>query len=50
MIGVAIALIVVGIVVLFAIPFFGIVVGIAGIVLFALALAGCGRRGAAREV
>jgi uncharacterized membrane protein YccF (DUF307 family) len=50
MIGVALALIVVGIVLVFAIPWFGIPVAVVGLILFVLALAGFGRRGAAREV
>jgi hypothetical protein len=49
-IGVAIALIVVGIILLFAIPWFGIPIGVAGLILLVLYLAGFGRRGAAREV
>jgi Flp pilus assembly protein TadB len=50
MIGVALALVVIGIVLLFVIPWFGIPLGIAGLVLLVLAIAGFGRRGAAREV
>lgn len=47
MIGLALALIVVGIVFLFIVPWVGIPVGIAGLILFALFLAGFGRRAAA---
>ena len=50
MIGVALALVVIGVILMFAIPWFGIPVGIAGIVLLVLALVGFGRRGAAREI
>jgi uncharacterized membrane protein YccF (DUF307 family) len=50
MIGVALALVVVGVILSFAIPWFGIPVGIAGVVLIVLTLVGFGRRGAAREV
>jgi hypothetical protein len=50
MIGVALALLVIGVVLLFVIPWFGIPLGIAGLVLLVLAIAGFGRRGAAREV
>jgi hypothetical protein len=45
-IGVALALIVVGIVIGFLIPWVGIPVGIVGIVLFVLYLVGFGRRAA----
>ena len=44
MIGVGIALVIVGIVFLFVVPWVGIPVGIVGIVLAALWLAGFGRR------
>jgi hypothetical protein len=50
MIGVALALVVIGVILMFVIPWFGIPLGIAGIVLLVLALVGFGRRGAAREV
>ena len=50
MLGVAIALLVVGLVLTFAIPWFGIPIGIVGLVLLVLALVGFGRRGAARQV
>jgi hypothetical protein len=43
MIGVGIALVIVGIVLLFMLPWVGIVVGIVGIALFGLWLAGFGR-------
>jgi hypothetical protein len=46
MIGVAIALIVIGIVFGFVIPWVGIVVGIIGLLLFIAFVAGFGRRGA----
>jgi Flp pilus assembly protein TadB len=46
MIGVGIALVVIGIVLLFIIPWVGIPVGIVGIVLAALYFAGFGRRAA----
>jgi membrane protein implicated in regulation of membrane protease activity len=46
MIGVGLALIVVGIVFLFLIPWVGIPVGIVGLVLLALYLLGFGRRAA----
>jgi hypothetical protein len=49
MIGVAIALIVVGIIFMFAIPWVGIVVGIVGIVLLVLTFLGFGRRAARGE-
>ncbi len=47
MIGLALALVIVGIVFLFVIPWVGIAVGIVGLVLFVLALLGFGRRAAA---
>jgi hypothetical protein len=50
MIGVANALLFIGVILLFVIPWFGIPLGIVGLVLLVLALAGFGRRGAAREV
>ncbi len=46
MIGVAIALIVIGIVFGFVIPWVGIVVGVVGLLLFIAFVAGFGRRGA----
>jgi hypothetical protein len=46
MIGVAIALIVIGIVFGFVIPWIGIVVGIVGLLLFIAFVAGFGRRAA----
>jgi hypothetical protein len=46
MIGVAIALIVIGIAFGFAIPWAGIVIGIVGLLLFIGLVAGFGRRGA----
>jgi hypothetical protein len=46
MIGVAIALIVIGIVFAFVIPWVGIVVGIVGLLLFIAFVAGFGRRAA----
>jgi hypothetical protein len=49
MIGVAIAFIIVGIVFLFIVPWVGIPVGILGLVLAVLWVAGFGRRAAARE-
>ena len=49
MIGAGIALVVVGIIFLFVIPWVGIPVGIVGLVLFALWLAGFGRRAARGE-
>jgi hypothetical protein len=48
MIGVGIAFIVVGIVFLFLIPWVGIVVGVVGLVLAILWVAGFGRRAAER--
>ena len=50
MIGVALALIVVGIVLLFALPWVGVPLGIVGLVLLVLYIAGFGRRSAAREI
>jgi hypothetical protein len=47
MIGAAIAFVVLGIILLFMFPWAGIVVGIAGLVLFVLFLFGFGRRAAA---
>jgi hypothetical protein len=44
MIGVALGLIVIGIVFLFIIPWVGIPLGIVGVILFAAYLAGFGRR------
>lgn len=49
MIGVAIALVVIGIVFGFAIPWVGIVVGIVGAVLFIAFVTGFGRRGAGEQ-
>jgi hypothetical protein len=49
MIGVAIACIIVGIVFLFMIPWVGIPVGIVGLVLAVLWVAGFGRRAVGRE-
>jgi hypothetical protein len=46
MIGVALALIAIGIVMLFLFPWVGIPVGIVGIILFVAYLAGFGRRAA----
>ena len=46
MIGAALAIVVVGIVFLFLIPFVGIAVGIVGVILLVLALLGFGRRAA----
>jgi hypothetical protein len=46
MIGVAIALVVIGIVFVFVIPWVGIVVGIVGLLLFIAFVAGFGRRAA----
>jgi hypothetical protein len=48
-IGVAIAFIVIGIVFLFVIPFVGIAVGIVGLALAILWIAGFGRRAVTRE-
>jgi hypothetical protein len=44
MIGVALALIVIGVVVLFMIPWVGLAVGLVGLVLAVLSVAGIGRR------
>jgi hypothetical protein len=49
MIGVALAFIVLGLIVLFVIPWVGIAVGIVGLVLAVLWVAGFGRRAAARD-
>jgi hypothetical protein len=49
MIGVGLALVVVGIIFLFVIPWVGIPVGIVGLLLFGLWLAGFGRRAARGE-
>jgi hypothetical protein len=49
MIGVGIAFIVIGLIFLFVIPWVGIVVGIVGLVLAVLWIAGFGRRAAARD-
>jgi len=49
MIGVGIALIVVGVVLLFVIPWVGIPVGVVGLVLAVLYFAGFGRRAARGE-
>jgi hypothetical protein len=49
MIGVAVAFVVVGIVFLFIVPWVGIPVGVIGLVLAILWLAGFGRRAAARD-
>ena len=46
MIGLAIALIVIGLIFGFVIPWVGIIVGIVGLVLFVALLAGFGRRAA----
>jgi hypothetical protein len=46
MIGVALALVAIGIVMLFILPWVGIPVGIVGLVLFVAYLAGFGRRAA----
>jgi hypothetical protein len=46
MIGIALALIVIGIVLLFLLPWVGIPVGIVGLALFVAYLAGFGRRAA----
>jgi hypothetical protein len=50
MIGVGIAFIVVGIIFLFLIPWVGIAVGIVGLVLAILWVAGFGRRAVSRDV
>ncbi len=49
MIGVALALVVIGIIFLFVIPWVGIPVGIVGLILAVLWLAGFGRRGARED-
>jgi hypothetical protein len=49
MIGVGLALIVIGIILLFMLPWVGIVLGVVGIVLSVLYLAGFGRRAARGE-
>ena len=49
MIGLAIALIVIGLIFAFVIPWVGIVVGIVGLVLFIAFVAGFGRRAAEPE-
>jgi hypothetical protein len=49
MIGVAIALFVVGIILLFMLPWVGIVLGVVGLVLAVLFFAGFGRRAARGE-
>jgi hypothetical protein len=46
MIGAALALIVIGVVFLFIVPWMGIVVGIVGVILLVLFLLGFGRRAA----
>jgi hypothetical protein len=46
MIGVALALIVLGVILIFIVPWVGIAAGAVGIVLFALFLAGVGKRAA----
>ena len=46
MIGVAIALVVLGIVLLFMVPWIGVPLGIVGLILLVLYLAGVGRRAA----
>jgi NADH:ubiquinone oxidoreductase subunit 3 (subunit A) len=46
MIGAAIALVVLGVILLFLFPWAGIVAGVVGLVLFVLFLAGFGRRAA----
>ena len=50
MIGVALALIVVGVVLLFIIPWVGIAAGIVGVILAILYVAGVGRRAAEPNV
>jgi membrane protein implicated in regulation of membrane protease activity len=50
MIGVGIAFIVVGLVFLFVVPWVGIAVGIVGLLLAILWVAGFGRRAASRDV
>lgn len=49
MIGVGIALVVLGVVFLFVLPWVGITIGVAGLVLAALYFAGFGRRAARSE-
>lgn len=49
MIGVAIALVVIGIVFVFVIPWVGILIGIVGVLLFIGLVAGFGRRAAADD-
>jgi hypothetical protein len=49
MIGIGLALVVIGIVFLFIIPWVGVPVGIVGLLLFGLWLAGFGRRAARGE-
>jgi Flp pilus assembly protein TadB len=49
MIGVGIAFIVIGIVLLFLVPWVGIVVGLVGLALAILWVAGFGRRAASRD-
>ena len=49
MLGVALALILVGVIFLFTIPFVGIIVGPVGLVLLLLYLFGFGRRAATRS-
>jgi hypothetical protein len=46
MIGAALALIVLGVIFLFIVPFVGIAAGIVGVILLVLVLAGFGRRAA----
>jgi hypothetical protein len=48
-IGIALAFIVIGLVFLFVIPWVGIAVGVVGLVLAVLWVAGFGRRAAARD-
>ena len=49
MIGAALAMLVIGVIFLFVIPFVGIAVGVVGLVLLVLALLGFGRRAATTE-
>jgi hypothetical protein len=49
MIGLGLALIVVGLVLIFFLPWVGIPLGVVGLVLFVLAMAGFGRRAAANR-
>jgi hypothetical protein len=49
MVGAALALVVIGVVFLFVIPWVGIAVGIVGVALFIAFLAGFGRRAAQSE-